>query len=260
LPGELANKRQLGEGERFRFACHPRLPCFNTCCADVNIVLTPVDVLSLARGLGISTEEFLETYTLKPVTKELKLPMVMLKMGEEPGRKCPFVGDDGCTVYADRPWACRMYPIWMGLPPARAGEEPDPAYFLVEDDFCEGRDETTEWDVDSWRSDQGVAEREELEEGFREIVSHPWFIGGRTLDPRRMEMFYTGCYDLDSFRRFVFESSFLERFDVEPEVVERIAESDEELLRFAYRWLRFALFAEPTIRVRRGEHLERREP
>ncbi len=70
-----------------------------------------------------------------------------------------------------------------------------------------------------WRADQKVGEREELEAGFRGIVSHPWFIGGRQLDPKRIELFHTACYDLDAFRRFVFESSFLQRFDVEEPVV-----------------------------------------
>jgi len=58
------------------------------------------------------------------------------------------------------------------------------------------------------------------------------------------------CYDLDSFRRFVFESTFLKRFQVEEDVLERIREDDEELLRFAFRWLRFALFREPTIDIK----------
>ena len=65
-----------------------------------------------------------------------------------------------------------------------------------------------------------------------------------------MELFHTACYDLDAFREFVFESSFLTRFEIEPEVVEAIRTSDEALLAFAFRWLRFALFAEPTLTVR----------
>ncbi len=64
-----------------------------------------------------------------------------------------------------------------------------------------------------------MAEHEELESGFRDLVSHPWFIGGRQLDPKRMHMFYTACYDLDTFREFVFASTFLQRFDLQPELV-----------------------------------------
>ncbi len=143
-----------------------------------------------------------------------------------------------------------MYPLGMAIPPARAGVEPEPISFLFEDDFCEGRGEEQEQTAESWKADQGVSEQEELETGFREIVSHPWFIGGRTLDPKRMHMFYTACYNLDSFRTFVFESSFCDRFDIQPEALEALKTNDEALLRFAFQWLRFALFAEPTLKVK----------
>jgi Fe-S-cluster containining protein len=237
------------DGE-FPFSCHPGISCFNSCCADINIVLTPLDVLRLARRVGVTTTEFLDEYCLHPITKDLSLPIVMLGMGEDPAKKCKFVGEEGCTVYEDRPWACRMYPVGMALPPARAGVDSEPMFFLFEDDFCEGHRESRRFTVSGWRADQKVAEREALEEGFREVVTHPWFIGGRRLDARRIEMFHMACYDLDRFRRFVFESTFLERFEVEPELVERMRADDEELLRFAFRWLRYALFAEPTVTAR----------
>lgn len=250
LPEALRKQRQLGDDEPFRFSCHPGVACFNHCCADVNILLTPVDVLRLARRRGLTTKEFLDRHTLMPITKELHLPLVMLRMEEEDGKRCPFVGAEGCTVYEDRPWACRMYPVGTAIPPARAGVEPTPVSFLFEDDFCRGREEARLWTVPAWRADQHVDEQEELEAGFREIVSHPWFIGGRQLDPKRMEMFFIGCYDLDTFRHLVFQSSFLERFDVAPDLAERLKSDDFELLRFAFLWLRFALFGELTMKVK----------
>ena len=91
-----------------------------------------------------------------------------------------------------------------------------------------------------------------MEVGYQELVSHPWFIGGRQLHPRQIEMFHMACYDLDRFRRFVFDSSFLQRFALDPAEVEQLREDDEALLRFAFRWLRFALFSEPTVAVRDG--------
>lgn len=250
VPEPMRDRPQLGPDDTFRFGCHEGLKCFTRCCGDVNIFLTPLDVLRLARRTGLSTTDFLSQHTLTPFTQELHLPVVLLKMGDDEGKRCPFVGPQGCTVYEDRPWACRMYPVGMGLPPARAGETPEPVYFVNDDDFCDGRGEPQEWTVGSWRANQGVAEQEQFEGDFQEIVSHPWFIGGRQLDPRRMEMFYTGCYDLDAFRRFVFDTSFLERFELDDELVERLRSDDEELLRFAFRWLRYALFAEPTMKVR----------
>jgi Fe-S-cluster containining protein len=250
LPPDLAGKRPIGGAQRFRFGCTPAVPCFTRCCADVNIVLTPVDVLHLTRRLGLTTTEFLARHALVPLTKELQLPVVMLRMEEGEGRRCPFVGPGGCTVYEDRPWSCRMYPVAMALPPARAGFEPQPLYFLLEDAFCRGGEAGRSWTVEEWRRDQDVERHEELEGGFRDIVCHPWFIGGRKLDPKRCEIFFTACYDLDRFRSFVFESTFLGRFELEADTIESLRSDDEALLRFAFRWLRFALFAEPTLTVR----------
>jgi Fe-S-cluster containining protein len=213
----------------------------------VNIVLTPLDVLALARKTGLATREFLDRHTLVPITKELHLPVVMLRMEPRDGKPCPFVTAQGCSVYEARPWACRMYPVGSALPPARPGVKPEPVHFLFEDAFCHGRGESKTWTVEAWQRDQGIAEREEFEAGFRELVGHPWFIGGRQLDPRRVELFYMAAYDLDTFREFVFSSTFLRRFEVEEALVERLRTDDHTLLRFAFRWLRFAAFGEPTL-------------
>jgi len=257
LPEYLEGQRKLEPDEEFPFACQPGIPCFNDCCADVNIILTPLDVLQLARSTGLSTSEFLDTYTSNPITKDLHLPVVLLKMGPEPDKRCPFVGSEGCTVYDVRPWACRMYPVGMAIPPARAGEAPEPIYFLFEDDFCHGRREPERWNAATWRENQRIPERDEIEVGFRELVTYPWFIGGRRLDPKRLHMFYTAAYDLDTFRSFIFESSFCDRFEMEEDLLEELKTNDLALLRFAFLWLRYALFGEPTMKVRDGAQVAR---
>ncbi len=261
LPYALRDKKQVKPDESFCFACHSKIPCFTDCCADINIFLTPLDVLRLSRRVGLSTDSFLDRHTLMPITKDLHLPVVLLRMSDNEKKTCPFVGEDGCTVYDSRPWSCRMYPLGMAIPPARAGETPKPLYFLFQDSFCRGHAEKQTWTVESYRNNQKVPEQEEIESGYTEIVSHPWFIGGRQLDPKRIEMFHMACYNLDKFRQFVFESSFLDRFDLEPEIIEKMRTDDTALLQFAFRWLRFALFAEPTLVARNPASTKtRREP
>ncbi len=249
-PAVLEGKRRLGPGDSFCFSCSAGLSCFTSCCANVNIVLTPADVMFLARRTGLGTHEFLERHTLTPITRDLHLPVVMLRMGDAPEKRCPFVGPAGCKVYDDRPWACRMYPLGVAVPPARAGVEPEPLHFLFEDDFCHGREAGEQWTVQAWRASHGIAEREELEKGFQDIVSHPWFIGGRRLDPRRIEMFFLAVYDLDVFRSMALSPGFQQRFEIEPSVRDAIGTDDAALLRFGFRWLRYALFGEPTMAVR----------
>ena len=70
------------------------------------------------------------------------------------------------------------------------------------------------------------------------------------LDPRQMEMFHMACFDLDRFRRFVFESRFLETFEVDEARVEALGDDDQELLDFAMQWLRFSLFGEKSMRIK----------
>ena len=78
----LKDAPRLGPEDRFKFACHPGISCFNRCCADVNIFLSPYDVLRLRQRLGITSTDFLEKYTLLPVQKEMRTPVVVLKMSE----------------------------------------------------------------------------------------------------------------------------------------------------------------------------------
>ena len=33
---------RLGPDDKFEFACHPGVSCFNKCCGDVNIFLSPI--------------------------------------------------------------------------------------------------------------------------------------------------------------------------------------------------------------------------
>ena len=62
-------------------------------------------------------------------------------------------------------------------------------------------------------------------------------------------MIFMATYNLDAFRKFVFESSFLERFQLETGRVEAIKESDEELLRLGYDWLAFGLFGQMNFQI-----------
>jgi hypothetical protein len=65
-----------------------------------------------------------------------------------------------------------------------------------------------------------------------------------------MEMFFNATYDLQKFREFVFGSTLLDRFDVDEDFIHQMQTSNEALLRFGFLWIRFAVFGEPTMRIR----------
>jgi hypothetical protein len=239
---------RLGAEDTFKFSCHPGISCFNKCCSDVNIFLTPYDIVRLKNRLGIKSGEFLDKYTILPLEEHLKYPVVMLRMSEET-LSCPFVGPQGCTVYEDRPWACRMYPVGVASPDEKTAKTEDKFYFLLQEEVCKGFEEGNEWSIAQWLEDQKTAEYDEIGELFKELTLHPHFIKGRPTEPVKLEMFFMTCYNIDKFRSFVFESSFLKRFKLEPEVIEKIAKDDTELLKIGFKWLRFSIFGEKSLEI-----------
>lgn len=241
---------RLSEDDTFRFACKPGVPCFNDCCGDVNIFLTPYDILRMKNALHISSQEFLDKYTLTPIEKHQNYPVVLMKMQDDEKKTCHFVSRDGCTLYDDRPWACRYYPVGLASPKEGEPEVEHEFYFILREDVCKGFEEGKEWRISEWKADQGLEKYDELGQLFKEITLHDYFAGGKQLDPPRMELFHMACYNLDKFRYFIKDSTFLDRFEIEPETSEKIMEDDEELLRFGFRWLKFALFAEKTITIK----------
>ncbi|MBT8385843.1 MAG: YkgJ family cysteine cluster protein, partial [Ignavibacteria bacterium] len=85
---------RLDADAKFKFSCHPGVSCFNQCCADVNIFLTPYDVLRLKNHLGISSQEFLDKYTQLVADPKQQLPAVQLRMTETETKHCFFVNPE----------------------------------------------------------------------------------------------------------------------------------------------------------------------
>ena len=250
---------RLSPGSKFRFSCHKEISCFTQCCADINIFLTPYDVLRMKRALNIPSGEFLEKYTVSPFLSEQKLPLVLLKMQDDARKSCPFITSEGCAIYEDRPWSCRMFPL--GIASSKTADRPDGLEFcfIVEEGFsCLGFEENKEWTVAGWWQNQGIDIYDKKCEPYKEITLHRLLREGKGIGPAKTMMFYLTCYDLDRFRTFVLKSSFFNRFDVAEEVVEKIKTDDEALLNFGYDWLKFSLFGENTIRVK-GEVLEEKK-
>jgi len=240
---DYAEKRRMLSLEgRFRFSCHKGLSCFNTCCADVNIFLTPYDLLRMRRATGLSSGEFLKGYTI-PLLAEEGLPLVVLKMIEDENKSCPFVTSDGCEIYQDRPWSCRMYPIF----PSSAKEE---GFFIKEGNSCLGFKEEKWRTIQGWKKDQGIDIYDKMNESYKEITFHDYFLKGNKLEGGRSKILYMACYDLDEFKKFLFKTRFFDIYDVESGIIERIKEDEEELLSFGYRWVRFNLFGEDTLRLK----------
>lgn len=246
----LKDYPRLDLDSKFSFACHSGVPCFNACCADVNIFLTPYDIIRLKNRLGITSQEFLDQYTILPMDKNLNYPVILFRLNDDEKKACQLVGEKGCTVYEDRPWACRMYPLGLASPKEGNEDVKDDFYFLLREGVCKGFNEDRQQTVAEWIKDQGIEEYNEMGEDFKNITMHKFFENANNLTPDKVEMFFMVCYNIDKFRAFIFGSSFFDKFVVEDDLKARIKEDDVALLKFGYQWLRFSLFGEKTMKIR----------
>ncbi|MFH1563290.1 MAG: YkgJ family cysteine cluster protein [Nitrospirota bacterium] len=237
------DSQRLTLESKFKFSCHKGLACYTRCCRDINILLTPYDILRIKNRLNFSSEEFLEKYTLFSMGNNPIFPLIQLKMEDNEDKGCPFVKADGCLIYEDRPWACRMYPLGQ----ATNKEEDMEFYFFVREEHCLGFNENKGWTVNEWENNQGVKVYNEMNELFKEITLNPKL--HKPLDIDKLEMAFMTCYNLDKFKRFIFESKFLKVFDIKEELIERIKIDEVELMKFGFCWLKFVLFGENTMKI-----------
>jgi uncharacterized protein len=234
----------------FSFACHSGLSCFTECCRDLRLVLTPYDILRLKNRLGLTSGDFLDQYTVIKPGEHNGFPAVLLKMQEGERRLCPFVTPSGCRIYEDRPGACRIYPIGRASSRTQGQGKAREFHFVVKESHCLGFNEPNQWTVEHWSQDQGLQPYSLFNDGWMEIITHKGSLGPEEMISKKMQMFYLACYNLDQFRRFVFESTFLQRFDLPEEIISRMKTDDEELLKLALQWLKFSLFGEKGIPLR----------
>ncbi len=239
--------KQLAPDSKFRFKCHKDVPCFNKCCSELDIFLTPFDILRMKNALNMTSSEFLDKYTETVILEKTQLPFIRLKM-EESGQ-CRFVTEDGCKIYTDRPLACRYYPLGFGVMQSSKVEGSD-FYFLIQEDHCKGFEEESEWNVQEWRDDQGISDYDDMNKDWVDIIIKKKANPDMSPDERSKNLFFLGSYDIDSFKPFVFESRFFEVFDITEDEIDLIKNDEDELLRFAQRWLLFVLYKEPTMALK----------
>ena len=238
----------------FSFACHPGVSCFNKCCHEIDVILTPVDILKMKTALNIRSDEFLKKYTTLQTLKDTGIPLVKLLMRENSNGACIFLdGSKGCSIYQNRPQVCRSYPLGLGTLDPRheklqtEGQSPE-ARFMIQEDMCMGHREPKTWTLKKWMEDQGTVAMEEGNKPWMEIVAKLKAMKINDKQNHEISLFIMASYDLDTFWQFVFKSSFLERFEVDKNTVNSIRSDQESLLKFGMQWLQYALFKEGTIR------------
>lgn len=90
--------RVVNEWHKTLFAEMDCRSCQN-CCNSMTPALTKNDVVRIARVCGVTFDDFRDKY-LKEDGGEWIVN----------GKSCPFLTNDGCSIYDYRPKACREYP------------------------------------------------------------------------------------------------------------------------------------------------------
>lgn len=232
----------LSWDSRFKFQCHAGLSCFNQCCLTPTILLSPYDLLRLKQALGLTSRELLERYTRREIDAWSNLPLLFLDAyrTKEPG--CPFLGDQGCSVYAHRPAACRLFPITMGSQLTEQGVVD--YYFCRQLDYCQGFNGDKEWTLEAWMADQGFAEYDQGRKKWLEILLKRGLQGPEGVDADLQDLFAVISYDLDQFRENLADPE-VRRLAAEGGIDPADLQTDDlALLYFSYRYLRSLLLGE----------------
>jgi Fe-S-cluster containining protein len=234
-------EKRLTDGETFSFRCHSELECFTQCCRNLNLFLYPYDVLRLKKRLNMSSEQFLDTHVDIVQREENFFPDVLLRMAENEEQTCPFLNGAGCTVYLDRPDTCRTFPLEQGILFQGSSGRATDVYFFKPPDFCLGQHENQEWTCDSWANDQEAVLYHRMTAQWSEVKAlfrtDPWGLEG-FYGPKG-KMAFMATYNLDRFRDFVLQSTFLKRYKIKGDVLRRIKTDDVALMKFGFGWVKF---------------------
>ncbi len=244
--------------DAFKFRCHKGVSCWNACCHGADVTLSPYDILTLAKHFSVRPSQFIADFTLPALHEGSGLPVTKLVMTEKDGKgPCVFMHEEnGCSVYDARPATCRYYPLGLGAYKLKGHEEREDMHFLVKEAHCEGHKEEQQQTVGEFRSDQGIEPYDLLNQRWIDILMKmtSWkTMGGpmgKDVSTQTKKMFYMVSTDIDAFRRFVFETKFLETYDIDDDMIEAVRTKDEALLQLGFDWLKNVMFNEETLSLR----------
>lgn len=231
----------LDRGNSFCFACHPGVKCFNECCRELDLALTPYDVLRLKNALQMHSGRFLEQYVIVEWDERILFPQCYLTMVDDGRASCVFVTSEGCRVYADRPGACRAYPVGRGVEQGRGGEMKE-RFVLIKEPHCLGFKEEPSHTSGEYFEEQGLTEYNRFNDGLTAILHHDKIKQGFRPDRGQLDKYLLALYNLDLFRQEMTDGRIAMKRPLQPAELQGLAGDDEKLLLLGIAWLRQELF------------------
>ncbi len=251
---------KLSLDDTIQFRCHQDIACFNRCCQQIDITLLPFDIIRLKKRFNLTSSEFLAQYTVPFEMDSKGMPGVKIRTADD-HPACPFVTPQGCSVYTDRPTACRYYAVGLLSLHPQGTSTDEEAYFLVKEAHCLGHQEPRSLTIREYRQEQQVIEYDEINRDWRQIILKRRSAGMEIGQPslRSYQLFFLVSYNIDSFRAFVQSSGFSEIYDVDSVTFQSIATDDVELSSFGFKFLKQVLFGEMTIAVKPNAKVKREQ-
>ncbi len=237
----------LDLGTKLKFSCHKGISCFNACCKQADITLTPYDIIRLKESLGKSSTEFLKEHTVPFQMEQDGLPGVKLRTTDD--GVCLFMTEEGCSVYADRPTSCRYYPLGHMSMRQTGAEHEETHYFLVQEQHCKGHDEARELTIQEYLKEQDTAFHDEMNKEWLQVMLKKRSAGSTVgaLPESTLQMFFMCSFDMDRFRRFVLSDAFRSTYELEDSVYEVLEKEDIPLMQFGAKFMKQAFFGERSI-------------
>lgn len=231
----------LGLDDTFQFACHPEVPCFNQCCRDLNQALTPYDVLRLRVHQGLNSAEFLQRYVSLHTGPVTGLPIASLRFADRQDRLCPFVGDQGCSVYEARPASCRIYPLVRALSRSRLDGTLGEHYAVLHEPHCQGFVQSHRQNVRQWVASQELEAYHRHNDALLELIALKNRRYPGPLSPTHQQWATWALYDIDQLKQKAL-SRQLSAMDTDALAPLPASNDDEQWLDWGLRWIRWALF------------------
>ncbi len=222
--------------DSFAFSCHKGVSCFTECCRMLELALSPYDVLRLRYATGKTSTELLDQYIIMEQDPAEPFPRFYLTMVDDGRASCVFVSKEGCTVYGDRPAACRTYPLGRAVQKDINGSISEHFIIIQENHCCGFLEPNTQTPIE-YTADQELSRYNHFNDLVAGVLQHDMVRNGLIPSKKQIDLFILALYDLDDFRRKI-KKAIIVLPDTEN--IEKL--SDEDLLEKSIAWVTTQLF------------------
>lgn len=215
--------KELTLEDEIFFKCYKGISCFNQCCYDVKLVLSPYDFLRLRKALNLTVEDFIKKYGELYIGEITQLPVISVKI-DPYTFACPFLKEnEGCTIYKDRPSSCRLYPLARFVTKNEKKQKHE-TFKIIRETYCKGHYEKRIIKIKNYLEEQELSPYLYYNDLWGEVIFKRQKFANIPLTGEILDLIFLIAYNLPEFKEKLKEN-FLEDFPYED-----IEEESEEIL------------------------------